>query len=257
MLGRMVRSRSFAGTSLLTAAALCVSSVTVAGPLPPVSPGDLVQDRLVHRIDNRRAKRERLHWERRYDDHRGSGRRAAPRKQDYRGANRMPTPRQSRRAPTHEGRSPPRSVIVVKPPRPAARVVVPPNRRHRYRDVWVVRPYGHWYGGYGHHYHDHDAYPWLAFTAITLSLLALLTVAQQRAHEQAQIDATAAPVGSTIVWNDANASGAVSVLRDGHSSNGQYCREFLQTVTVAGRSEQAYGIACMKPDGSWRIVDTQ
>jgi hypothetical protein len=136
-------------------------------------------------------------------------------------------------------------------------IVVPPNRRYHYRNVWIVRPYGHWYSGYGYHYHDDAAYHWLAFTAITLSLLTLLTVAQQRAHEQAQIDAAAAPVGSSIVWNDANASGAVSVLRDGHSSDGQYCREFLQTVTVGGRSEQAYGTACMQPDGSWRIVDTR
>jgi len=253
----MVRSHTFAGISLITAAALGVSSVTVAGPLPPMLPGDVVQDRFVQQVDNRRQKQERIDWDRRYDDHRGPGRRAAPPKQDYRGARRIPAPRPSQKAPAHGGRPPPRSVVVVKPAPRAARVVVPPNRRYRYRDVWIVRPYGHWYGGYGHHYHDDDAYPWLAFTAITLSLLALLTVAEQRAHEQAQIDATTAPVGSTIVWNDANASGAVSVLRDGHSSNGQYCREFLQTVTIAGRSEQAYGIACMKPDGSWRIVDTQ
>lgn len=136
-------------------------------------------------------------------------------------------------------------------------IVAPRHRRHHYRNVWIVRPYGHWYSGYGHHYHDHDAYHWLAFTAITLSLLSLLTVAQQRAQEQAQIEATSAPVGSTIVWNDANASGGVSVLRDGRSSGGQYCREFLQTVTVGGRSEQAYGTACRQPDGAWRIVKTQ
>jgi surface antigen len=82
-------------------------------------------------------------------------------------------------------------------------------------------------------------------------------VAQQRAQEQAQIDAATAPVGSTIAWNDANASGSVSVLREGRSSNGQPCREFQQTVTIGGRSEQAYGIACMQPDGAWRIVNTQ
>ncbi len=150
-----------------------------------------------------------------------------------------------------------RSVIVVRPVPPGPRFVAPPNRRYHYRDVWVVRPYGHWYSGYGYHYRDDDAYLWLAFTAITLSLLTLLTVAQQRAQEQAQIDATTVPVGSTIVWNDANASGSVSVLRDGHSSDGQYCREYQQTVTVGGRSEQAYGTACMQPDGAWRIVDTR
>lgn len=168
-----------------------------------------------------------------------------------------PPARQSYNSPDR-GRSPPRrSVIVVRPVPPGPRFVAPPNRRHHYRDVWVVRPYGHWYSGYGYHYRDDDAYLWLAFTAITLSLLTLLTVAQQRAQEQAQIDATTAPVGSTIVWNDANASGSVSVLRDGHSSDGQYCREYQQTVTVGGRSEQAYGTACMQPDGAWHIVDAR
>ncbi len=140
---------------------------------------------------------------------------------------------------------------------PGPRVVPPPHRRVYYRNVWIVRPYGHWYPGYGYYYQDHDAYPWLAFTAISLSLLTLLTISQQRAQEQAQIDATTAPVGSTIVWNDANAAGSVSVLRDGRSSDGQYCREFQQTVTIGGRSEQAYGTACQQPDGSWRIVDTR
>ena len=145
----------------------------------------------------------------------------------------------------------------MKPVPHGRRHVAPPHRRHRYRNVWVVRRYGHWYPGYGHHYHDADAYHWLAFTAITLSLLSLLTVAQQRAQEQAQIDATSAPVDSTIVWNDANVSGSVSVLRDGRSSDGQYCREYQQTVSVGGRSEQAYGVACRQPDGAWRIVKTR
>ena len=81
----MIRSRTFAGISFLTAAALGVSSVTVAGPLPPMLPGDIVQDRFVQRIDNRRQKQERIDWDRRYDDHRGPGRRAAPPKQNYRG----------------------------------------------------------------------------------------------------------------------------------------------------------------------------
>lgn len=33
-----------------------------------------------------------------------------------------------------------------------------------------------------------------------------------------------------------------------------YCREFQSTIIVNGRPAPAYGIACLQPDGSWRIV---
>ncbi len=136
---------------------------------------------------------------------------------------------------------------------PPPRVVVVPERRH-YRNVWVVRPYGHRYYGYGHFVRDADAYPWLAFTAIGVALVAALTEDQQRVYEDAQIRATSAPIGQTIVWNDGNAAGSVVATRDGTSSSGRYCREFQQTVTVGGRTEQAYGTACMQPDGAWQII---
>lgn len=33
-----------------------------------------------------------------------------------------------------------------------------------------------------------------------------------------------------------------------------YCREFTLNIVMVGRTENGYGIACMMPDGSWRIV---
>jgi hypothetical protein len=129
-------------------------------------------------------------------------------------------------------------------------------RTRYYRDVIVVRRYGHVYSGYGHYHNDDDAYRWLAFTAITLKILDNLNEAQERAHEQAQLEATRAAVGETIMWNHSGASGAVSVLRDGYSTSGRYCREFQQHVTIGGRSERAYGTACQQPDGSWQVVST-
>jgi surface antigen len=129
-------------------------------------------------------------------------------------------------------------------------------RTRYYRDVVVVRRYGHVYPGYGHYHNDEDAYQWLAFTAITLKILDNLNEAQERAHEQAQLEASRAVVGETIVWNHSGASGAVSVLRDGYSTRGRYCREFQQQVTIGGRSERAYGTACQQPDGSWQVVST-
>lgn len=135
-------------------------------------------------------------------------------------------------------------------------VYLPVYRTRHYRDVIVIRRHGPLYPGYGHHRHDDDAYRWLAFTAITLKILDNLNEAEARAHEQAQIEATRAQVGETIVWNQAGASGRVSVLRDGYSTDGRYCREFQHVVIIGGRSERAYGTACQQPDGAWQIVAT-
>jgi hypothetical protein len=130
----------------------------------------------------------------------------------------------------------------------------PHHRTRWYRDVLVVRPYGHWYSGYAYHDHDDDAYKWLAFTAIALKLLDNLNEQQQREHEAAQVMATTAPVGETVIWQDGGASGAVTATREGTSTSGRYCREFLQEVSIGGRSEQAYGTACRQPDGSWEMI---
>ena len=69
--------------------------------------------------------------------------------------------------------------------------------------------------------------------------------------------AQTAPLGEKITWNNPqkNHSGSVTPVRDGHSESGSYCREFHQTVSIGGRNEQAYGVACRQPDGSWRIVE--
>jgi len=78
-------------------------------------------------------------------------------------------------------------------------------------------------------------------------------LAAERAYEQAQ----SAPIGQPITWNnpDNGHAGAVTPVREGtNDQTGEYCREFQQTVTIGGRPENAYGVACRQPDGSWRIV---
>ncbi|MQA66703.1 MAG: hypothetical protein GEU76_12525 [Alphaproteobacteria bacterium] len=131
---------------------------------------------------------------------------------------------------------------------------VAPRRVRHYRNVIVIRPYGHWYGGYGHFFSDADAWAFLALTAITLAIVDSLSEAQQREHEAAQVLAATAPIGETITWNDGGASGSVTPLRDGRTEDSEYCREFLQTVTIGGREEEAYGTACLRPDGAWEVV---
>ena len=74
--------------------------------------------------------------------------------------------------------------------------------------------------------------------------------------ERAQVQATGAPIGQTVVWNNPNTgnSGTVTPLCDGTSASGEYCREFQQTVTIGGRSQQTFGTACRQSDGTWRVV---
>lgn len=65
-----------------------------------------------------------------------------------------------------------------------------------------------------------------------------------------------APSGQTVSWRnpDSGHSGTVTPEPAVQTDSGQYCREYQQTVTIDGRSEQAYGRACRQPDGSWKIV---
>ena len=132
-----------------------------------------------------------------------------------------------------------------------------PGVRHRAprRTVVVVRPHGHHYHGYGHWHDDDDAWKFLAFTAITLKILDNLNEQAQREHEAAQVKATTAPVGEQITWDTGDASGHVVTTRTGTGSSGLQCREFQQEITVGGKTEQAYGTACLQEDGSWKITE--
>lgn len=135
--------------------------------------------------------------------------------------------------------------------------VWPKKRVRRYRDIKIIRPHGHWYHGYGNIHVDDDAYIWLAFTAITLKILDNLNEQQQREHEAAQVKASTAPIGEKIIWKNGSTSGSVTATREGTSTTGRYCREFLQEVSIGGRTERAYGTACRQPDGSWEVISTE
>lgn len=133
---------------------------------------------------------------------------------------------------------------------------VPAHRGYHYRNIYVVRPHGPVHRGYGHYYYDSHAYPWLAFTAISLKILDNVNEEQQRAHETAQVQAATAPVGEKIIWNKSGATGSVTTIREGTSTSGRYCREFQHEVTIAGKKERAYGTACRQPDGSWEVISS-
>ncbi len=74
--------------------------------------------------------------------------------------------------------------------------------------------------------------------------------------EQAYGQAQAAQIGETIAWDnpDTGNYGSITPTKEGtRASTGEYCRGFQQTVVIGGQQEDAYGIACRQPDGSWEI----
>ncbi|MEQ8603477.1 MAG: RT0821/Lpp0805 family surface protein [Marivibrio sp.] len=62
----------------------------------------------------------------------------------------------------------------------------------------------------------------------------------------------------TSSWSNPNdnAQGTVTPVETYQRNDGRYCREFQQTVTIGGKTEEAYGTACRQPDGSWEIVNS-
>jgi len=63
--------------------------------------------------------------------------------------------------------------------------------------------------------------------------------------------------GETMAWEnpDSGNSGTYTPQRTYQNAEGQYCREFQQTITVGGETETAHGTACRQPDGTWKIVN--
>jgi surface antigen len=72
----------------------------------------------------------------------------------------------------------------------------------------------------------------------------------------ANLMAQSAPIGQQVTWNSprSNHYGSTTATRDGYSESGKYCREFYQTISIGGRTEEAYGTACQQPDGDWQLV---
>jgi surface antigen len=78
---------------------------------------------------------------------------------------------------------------------------------------------------------------------------------KKMAAESANRALETAPSGKPVAWSnpDSGHSGTVTPVRT-YQSDGTYCREYQQTVTIGGKQEQSYGTACRQPDGSWKTV---
>ena len=64
--------------------------------------------------------------------------------------------------------------------------------------------------------------------------------------------------GQATTWNnpDSGNYGSFTPERTTQNAHGQYCREYQQTVVVAGEEQQAYGRACRQRDGTWQIMNS-
>jgi len=80
---------------------------------------------------------------------------------------------------------------------------------------------------------------------------------QLYAERTADVALESNPSGQSSTWSnpDSGNSGTITPVRTSYSDAGQPCREYQQTVTIGGETQQAYGTACRQEDGSWRIVN--
>jgi surface antigen len=80
---------------------------------------------------------------------------------------------------------------------------------------------------------------------------------KQMAMQAQQAALESAPSGQTSTWRnpDSGHYGSVTPTRTYETAQGQYCREYQETVTIDGKQHKAYGTACRQPDGSWKIVN--
>lgn len=81
--------------------------------------------------------------------------------------------------------------------------------------------------------------------------------ADRLAMQQATYDALEyGESGNPTTWTnpDSGNSGEVVPQPAVRRADGSYCREYWETVTIAGEKQQAFGTACRMPDGTWRII---
>jgi len=81
---------------------------------------------------------------------------------------------------------------------------------------------------------------------------------QQKMYNTTQGALETGVSGEASTWyNPDNGNrGTVTPQPAYQSTEGQYCREYQQSVTIGGEPETAYGTACRMPDGTWKIINS-
>ncbi|MBD24800.1 MAG: hypothetical protein CMG46_07320 [Candidatus Marinimicrobia bacterium] len=128
------------------------------------------------------------------------------------------------------------------------------NWPRTYNHSGTRRPYGHRRSRFSGHFSDYNTIKFLGLTALGLFIFNELSESQRRAHKDALARANTARIGGQITWKQNNRSRDIIVTRKGRTLDGRPCREYQQEIVIGGNREQAYGTACMKPNGDWQFV---
>ena len=67
------------------------------------------------------------------------------------------------------------------------------------------------------------------------------------------------PSGQASSWRnpDSGRSGSITPVKTWQREDGQYCRDYTQSIVIDGKVEEATGTACREDDGLWRIVSSE
>jgi len=87
--------------------------------------------------------------------------------------------------------------------------------------------------------------------------LSLDAVDQRQISRATQTALETALPNQPLAWQnlDNGHSGTVVSGPYYQTASGQFCREFRQTVTIGGATQQSHGKACRRWDGTWQIVN--
>ena len=77
--------------------------------------------------------------------------------------------------------------------------------------------------------------------------------ADMASYEQASQNAM--ETGHTRTWKNGDNHGKIVPYKRYTNDEGQYCREYTQTIYVGDERHQGHGTACRESDGTWRIVE--
>jgi surface antigen len=79
--------------------------------------------------------------------------------------------------------------------------------------------------------------------------MAAYSATSQKALETAQ-------PGQALPWRNAQSGNSGSITPSNYYQNpqGQYCREYTQSIVVGGQKKEGFGKACRQQDGTWQII---
>jgi surface antigen len=81
---------------------------------------------------------------------------------------------------------------------------------------------------------------------------------QQKMYQTTQGALETGVSGEAETWYnpDSGNRGTITPQPSFEATDGEYCREYQQTVTIGDEPETAYGTACRMPAGTWKSINS-